>query len=183
MIKITIDSKNLEKGLNNLIRYLEKTPFVRAEAEAMNLAYDAITDMITTIDANRVRDKKAQKASPEYTSIADALGEPEQILNDPGKQLIIGIGKIATLKQKAPYWEMINDGAIYTTKTTHVVPFEDLGKGQYPEKSGNFRTFQAGSQHVILGIDYIGHSMRNLEKELKLKMKEWGEKFLGEMGK
>lgn len=165
MIKITIDSKNVEKGLNNLIRYISNNRvFFEAQDTVRDLAYETALQMREEINSSR---KRPERASHKLDNAITA----EDLSTIGGIE--VGIGRISTLNAEAPYWEMINDGASYTTKTKHIVPFED----------GEFRTFQVGSTHVIEGIDFVGRAIRNLDKELKIKMESWGEKFLGEMGK
>jgi len=63
------------------------------------------------------------------------------------------------------------------------VRFDDETKGQYPGKEGNFRTFKAGSEHIILGIDYIGKSVRNLEQKLNKLLVDLGGQFIEGMKK
>jgi hypothetical protein len=73
---------------------------------------------------------------------------------------------------------MIDAGATYITKKTHVVPttyFGDPGNG--------FVTFKEGSSHTIVGIDYIGKAIRHLDVELKEMMSKLGTKFIGDMEK
>jgi hypothetical protein len=88
----------------------------------------------------------------------------------------VGIGNIAKMTAEAPYWEMINDGARYITKKTHIVPTT-----YFADPGNNFITFKEGSSHTIVGIDYVGKSIRNLDKELREMMSKWGEKFLSGM--
>ena len=165
MVRLTVDWKDAKK-FDQLIRYIENVPFVRVEAEAANLADNAVNTMKEVINTER-----KNPARPDH-KLENSI-DWSQLINDPGKELVIGIGNIAKMTQEAPYWEMINDGATYVTKKTHVVPttyFADPGSG--------FVTFKEGSTHVIEGIDYIGRAIRNLDNELRTMMKNWGEEFL-----
>jgi hypothetical protein len=165
VFKIIIDFKDVEKGFNNLIRYVSNDRnYFEAQDAVRDLAYETALQMREEINSSR---KRPARASHKLDNAITA----EDLTTTGGIE--VGIGRISTLNAEAPYWEMINDGASYTTKTKHIVPFED----------GEFRTFQVGSTHVIEGIDFVGKAIRNLDKELRVKMESWGEKFLGEMGK
>jgi len=85
----------------------------------------------------------------------------------------MGIGNITRLNLLAPHWELINDGGTYKTVETHVVPTDYFG-----DPGVGFVTFKAGSLHTITGIDYVGRSIRNLDKELRVEMEKLGAKFV-----
>ena len=166
MIRLTVDWKDGKK-LENLIRYIENVPFVRVEAEAANLADNAVNNMIQTIE-----DERKNPARPGVSKLQNSI-DWSQLINDPGKELVIGIGNVAKMTQEAPYWEMINDGATYVTKKTHVVPTTF-----FADPISDFITFKEGSSHTITGIDFVGKAIRNLDQELRTMMKNWGEEFL-----
>ena len=169
MIRITIDWKG-EKGLNNLIRYIENNLLYAETQENVRIlghhTADKMHEVINTERKNPARpDHKLENAI-----IAETLSTTGGVE--------VGIGRISTLIAEAPYFELIDVGGTYVTKQTHVVPttyFADRGTG--------FITFKAGSSHVIEGIDYVGKSIRNLDTELRTMMETWGEKFLTGMGK
>jgi hypothetical protein len=115
--------------------------------------------MRNTINSARKRPSKASHA-------LDNAITAETLSTTGGVE--VGIGRISKLNQEAPYWEMINSGASYTTRIKHIVPFED----------GEFRTFKVGSTHVIEGIDFVGRSIRNLDQELKVVMIKLGASFI-----
>jgi len=176
MITVSVNFKDSEK-FSNFIRYIENISFVKAEAEVMALAEETLENMKLIIDTNRVRDDKGTH------ELENALGEPEEVVNNPGRELVIGVGNIDTLNKESPYWEMIDVGGKFVTKHDHVVHFDDETKGQYTGKEGNFRTFKAGSEHIILGIDYIGKSVRNLEQKLNKLLVDLGGQFIEGMKK
>ena len=176
MINISVDFKDGKK-FSNFIRYVENIPFVKAEAEVEALAEETLESMKKIIDASRVRDDRGTH------NLENALGEPEEIVNIPGQKLEIGVGRISTLNEKAPYWEMIDAGGKFVTKHDHVVHFEDESKGTMPGHGSNFRTFKAGSEHIILGIDYIGKSLRDLDKKLIKLLIDLGGTFIDGMKK
>jgi hypothetical protein len=167
MIRLTVDFKDAKK-FDQLIRYIENAPFVRIEAETANIADKTVNDMIQTIEDNR-----KQPARPGVSKLQNSI-DWTQLINDPGKELVIGIGNIANMTKEAPYWEMINDGATYITKKTHVVPTTF-----FASPDSEFVTFKEGSSHTITGIDYIGKAIRNLDKELREMMSKWGTEFIG----
>lgn len=159
MIRVTIDWKDGKK-FDNLIRYIENNLlYAEAQERVRVLGHHIADNMRQTINSER---KRPEKASHKLDNAITA-----ETLNTTGG-VEIGIGRISTLNAEAPYWEMINDGALYTTKKRHIVPFED----------GEFSTFDVGTSHLIEGIDFVGKSIRNLDKELQEQMEKWGEKFI-----
>jgi hypothetical protein len=166
MITITVDFPDAKK-LHNLMRYIENFPFVRAEAIAGEVADEVVTNMKDTITSSRKRPDKGTH------NLENAI-DWDEVKNDPGKELIIGIGNISKLNADAPYWEMIDSGFTYTTRHTFITP---------PIFDGEFRTFKEGSQHTIEGIDYVGKALRNLEKRLNEEVVKMGAKLIDGMSK
>ena len=170
MIKITIDSKNVEKGLNNLIRYIENNAvYGEAQEKIRILGHQTADFMIDTIKNNKHNPSRPDR------KLEGAI--TAETLNTVGG-IEVGIGRISKLISEAPHWELINDGGTYITKKTHVVPtdyFADPGEG--------FVIFKEGSSHTITGIDYVGQAIRNLDQELKIVMEKLGAKFISGMGK
>ena len=167
MIKVTIDFRDLKK-FTNLIRYIENNLiYGQAQEQVKVLGHhtaDNMREVINTERKNPIR--------PDDKLVNSIIAET---INTTGG-IEVGIGRISTLNSEAPYWEMINDGATYITKKTHIVPttyFADPGTG--------FVTFVEGSRHTIEGIDFIGKSIRNLDKELKDTMEKLGSKFITEI--
>jgi hypothetical protein len=159
MIRVTVDWLG-KKGFENLIRYIENNlVYAEAQEKIRILGHHTADVMRETINTER---KRPSKASHKLDNAITA-----ETLNTTGG-IDVGIGRISKLNSEAPYWEMINSGAAYTTKIKHIVPFED----------GEFRTFQVGSIHIIEGIDFIGHAIRNLDKELKITMEKLGASFI-----
>jgi hypothetical protein len=164
MIRISIDWQG-KQGLDNLIRYIENNSvYGEAQERIRILGHKTADNMRTTINEERKRPSKASHKLDESITA--------ETLNTVGG-VEMGIGRISTLNTQAPYWEMLDKGAVYTTKTKHIVPFED----------GEFRTFQVGSSHVIEGIEFVGKAIRNLDKELKDTVEKLGSKFLTEASK
>jgi len=165
MIRITIDWKG-EKGLNNLIRYIENNLLYAETQENVRILGHHTADKMHEV----INTERKNPARPDH-KLENAI-TAETLNTTSGVE--VGIGRISKLNVEAPYWEMINDGATYVTKKTHVVPttyFADPGSG--------FVTFKEGSSHIIEGIDFIGKAIRNLDQELRTMMEKWGEKFLG----
>ena len=169
MIKIEISWQG-QKGLDNLIRYIQdNTLYFEAQEGIRVLGHHTADNMRNTINSER---KRPTKASHKLDNAITA----ETLNTTAGVE--VGIGRISTLNAEAPYWEMIDAGATYITKKTHIVPttyFADPGSG--------FITFKEGSSHTITGIDYIGRAIRNLDNELRDWMEKNGAKFLDGMSK
>jgi hypothetical protein len=165
VIKIFIDWQG-KKGLDNLIRYIDNNlVYGEAQEQIRVLGHRTADNMIETINTERKNparpDNKLENAITAET--LETTGGVE-----------VGIGRISKLNVEAPYWEMINEGATYVTKKTHVVPttyFSDPGSG--------FITFKEGSTHIIEGIDFVGKAIRNLDQELRTMMEKLGATFLG----
>jgi hypothetical protein len=167
MIKVTISFRDAKK-FDQLLRYIQDN-LVYAEAQeyVRILGHHTADKMREVINAER-----KNPARPDH-ALENAI-TAETLSTTGGVE--VGIGNIAKLIAEAPYFELINDGGTYITKKTHVVPtayFGDPGNG--------FVTFKEGSSHTITGIDYIGKSIRNLDKELREMMSKWGEKFISGM--
>lgn len=170
MIKISIDSKNLEKGMNSLIRYIENNAvYGEAQEKIRILGHHTADYMKETINNERRNPKRPED------KLVNAI--TAETLNTVGG-IEVGIGRISKLIAEAPYFELINDGGTYITKKTHVIPtdyFADPGNG--------FITFKEGSSHTITGIDYVGKAIRNLDNELRITMEKLGAKFIDGMKK
>jgi hypothetical protein len=159
MIRVTIDWQG-KKGFDNLIRYIENNlVYAEAQEEVRILGHHTADKMREVINTGR---KRPEKASHNLDNAITA-----ETLNTTGG-IEVGIGRISRLNAEAPYWEMIDRGASYTTKKEHIVPFED----------GEFRTFKVGSTHIIDGIEFVGQAIRNLDKELKITMEKLGATFI-----
>jgi hypothetical protein len=165
MIRLTVDFRDAKK-FDQLIRYIENN-LVYAEAQegVRVLGHHCADYMRSTINTERKNPTRPDHKL-ENAIIAETLSTTAGVE--------VGIGRIATLIAEAPYFELINDGGTYITKKTHVVPttyFADPGSG--------FITFKEGSSHTIIGIDYVGRAIRNLDQELRVMMEKWGAKFVG----
>lgn len=170
MISITIDF--IDKGKwENFIRYIEENSFmVIAESEMEEIADNALSTMIGIIESER-----KQPAKGDY-ALEGALYKNRRWIassTPTQNQAIMGIGEISILKEKAPYFEMLNDGGTYSTRTTHTLPLP----------YGEFRTFKAGSTHTIHGINYVGRAIRNLDKDLRQMVEKASGTWLDGMSK
>lgn len=184
MIRISIDWLDGKK-FDNLIRYIEDNLiYGEAQEQVRILGHKTADHMRNTINTERRNPKRPDD------KLVNAI-TCETLSTTAGVEM--GIGRISTLNAEAPYWEMINDGATYITKKTHAVPlsyFADINQfynwktaATGGKTTEGFITFKEGSSHTIIGVDYVGKAIRNLDKELKEMMSKWGAKFLGEMGK
>jgi len=174
MIRVEISFTDKGK-FEQLLRYIEDNAVYGEAQEAMRiLGHHTADNMHDTINAQRVRpDKGSHKLENAITA---------ETVNTTGG-IEVGIGRISKLKTEAPYYEMIDAGFTYSTKNEHIVHFVEGGKGMYPGKEGEFRTFKVGSSHTILGIDYVGKAIRNLDKELRETIEKIGSKLLSSMSK
>ncbi len=165
MIRINIDFKDGKK-FDSLIRYIENNlVYGEAQEHVRILGHHTADNMREIINTKRKNPKRPDD------KLVNAI--TAETLNTTGG-VEVGVGRIAKLVAEAPYFELINDGGTYITKKTHSVPttyFANPGDG--------FVTFKEGSSHTIIGIDYIGKAIRNLDKELRNMMEKWGSKFLG----
>lgn len=166
MIRLEISFPG-NKGLSNLIRYLENILFVAAEGAVANLSDEIVNNMIMIIE-----DARKNPSRPGVSKLQNSI-DWKELINDPGKELMIGIGEVAKMTREASYWEMINSGAKYVTSKTHVVPTD-----YFADPQNGFVTFKEGSVHIIEGIDFVGRSLRNLEKGLNKIVIEFGGKIL-----
>ena len=169
MIKIIAEFKD-QKKISNLIRFIRDDKFYfEAQEKVFELANNTAEHMKQVIESERKNPARPDHAL-ENSITAETLSTVGGIE--------VGIGNIAKMNAEARYWELINDGGTYVTKKTHVVPttyFADPGTG--------FVTFKEGSSHTIDGIDYVGKAIRRMDEELREAMKEWGEKFFGELNR
>jgi len=175
MININISWEG-KKGLDSLIRYIEGMDFVRVEAEVASVADKTVEHMKETINSSR---KRPDKGTHKLENAIDWT----ELINNPGRELVIGIGNIGKLKQEAPYFEVLDVGG-------YVPPanFGYFGAGNSPIVGGSGENWThtgkaKGSYYMqpkkaIEGIDYIGKAIRNLDKELKETIERLGSKFI-----
>ena len=144
-----------ESDLLDLRRYIENGPFVRVEGGIAQLAEEAVNLMIQTIE-----DYRKNPARPGISKLQNSIDYTE-LINDPGKHLVIGIANLEKMIKEAPYFELIDAGGTYITKKTHVVPTDYFG-----DPGSGFVTFKEGSSHVIEGIGYFGRAEEYIRKNL-----------------
>lgn len=182
MINVVIDFVDA-KRFDNLLRYIENIPFVRIEAEMAELADGTVDVMKDKIKSSR---KRPDKGSHQLENAIDW----KELLNDPGKQLIIGIGEISKLQKDAPYYEILDRGG---KVKEHRVPTGAFAPGEAKPNPANFRegnwypgagkySFIAGKASIE-GIDYVGEAYRFIEKKLDEFIISFGGTVLGGMNK
>ncbi len=166
MIRIYADFDKAINGLTNIIKYVDSNKgFVKLEAELTDLANYKLDQMRHILGSSR---RRTPDRGLGVMTIENALGEPISIKNDPGRELIIGIGSVARLNAESPYWELINDGGTYVTKETHVVPTT-----YFSDPVADFVTFKAGSSHTIYPMGYIDDVARTIDRDLQLLVKDY----------
>ena len=172
MIRVTIDWKDGKK-FDNLIKYIDNNLIYGEAQEKIRILGHHTADKMREV----IEDSRKNPARPGNKLENSILAET---LNTTGG-IEVGIGRISKLVAEAPYWELINDGGVYVTKATHVVPTEFFGNDvnqPYIHKDTDFVTFKAGSTHTIEGIDFVGKSIRSLDRELTEVMKKLGANFI-----
>ncbi|MHA1294642.1 MAG: hypothetical protein ACTSQJ_18555, partial [Promethearchaeota archaeon] len=169
------------RKFKNLIRYIEKIPFVEAEAEVQTVAENAVESMTATINSSRKRPDAGTHKLENAITI-------EELLNNPGRELLIGIGSLDRLTQEAPYWEVLDQGGY--------IPPANLGyfdgnpekptkgmSGQHWMHTGSTSDYLLTPKKPIQGIDYIGAGLRNLAQSLDKLVIDFGGKILDNMEK
>ena len=152
-----------ENKFDHLISAVAKMDFVGAEAELGDLAEKTCERMKETIDSSR---KRPDLGTHKLENSIDW----STLINDPGRQLIIGIGEIAKMTAEAPYWEVLDVGG-------YVPPanYGYFGQGEAPvaggagetwTHTGDKKDFYMKPTKAIQGINYIGSALANLNKDL-----------------
>jgi len=176
MINITVDFKDGDK-FNQFIRYIENNLIYGEAQEAMvELGENTAENMRETIDNSRTQpDKGTHKLETAIDS---------KILNTTGG-ILIGVGEIAKLRAEAPYFEVLDVGGYVPPANRGFFPGNTApqgGKsGELWTHTGNRKDFLMRPKKAIEGIDYIGKAIRNLDKELKKKIEEFGGKLINGM--
>jgi len=183
MLNLSVEWAGKE-GFKRLIRYIENLSFVRLEAEATGLAETTVERMRNTIVENK---KRPDLGTHKLENAIDW----EEVLNNPGKELIIGIGNVDKLKTEAPYFEVLDSGG-FIPNNGNFVPLGSFAPGVAEPNPANFRegqwqvgggkfTFKA--KKAIEGIDYIDSALRKLETELDDIIIKFGGSIIQGMGK
>lgn len=179
MINITVDFKGL-KGLENLYKYISSDKlYFKAQNLCNDVADKVVEDMRTTIATS----KKRPSLGSNLENNID-----KEILNSVGG-VDIGIGNINKLRTNAPYFEVLDRGGYVPYSTAKGAPLGSFygdapiegGEGQNWERSGNKGFFMKPSK-AIQGIDYIGKSIRNLDKNLQSSIEILLKDYLGKAG-
>jgi hypothetical protein len=189
MIKITIDWKD-EKKFDNLIRYIDNDALYEQLKEDIRLlGKSTAEDMKNIINAERKRPGSGSHRLENAIESITTLGVYHTGLLGLGGDVFtyeVGIGEIVKLNKEAPYWEVLNDGG-YIPNNGNFVPLGSFAPGEPRPSPGHFRegqwlvgdgkyTFRP--KRAIEGIDYVGRSVRNLDKELRTRMEKWGSTFI-----
>jgi len=166
-VKITTKGKNPL----NFIQDVQSIFYPEMQEKLVELSYNALAVMREIIVENKKR-----------PSLGGNLEETlnVEVLNSTGG-IEIGIGNIADLKAKAPYFEVLNDGGYvpYSTKNG-LAPYGSFEgdrpipgmSGQNWERSGNKGFFMSPAK-AIEGIDYINLGAKYLNTNLEIIVKTW----------
>lgn len=176
MISVKIDWKDKNK-FGKLYRYIEKLSFVGAEGILTNLAEQSVETMKDTINSSRKRPDKGTHNLENSITV-------EEVLNDPGKKLIIGIGNIDKMNQEASYWEFIDVGG-------YIPPAEwgYFGEGNPPiagksgelwTQTGDKKDFLMKPKKPIEGINYVQKGITYLRTNINKTIEEVGGKIFSE---
>jgi len=145
-----------KEQLNRMIYDLQSGIFTLMEGEVWYIAEQTADLMRKWINDSRKNPSRAVK-------LLESSIDTEEVINDPGRRLVIGIANLDKMVHEAPYFELIDVGGTYVTKETHVVPttyFADPGSG--------FITFKKGSSHTITGIGYFDKGEDFLKSKLDI---------------
>jgi hypothetical protein len=179
MIKINFNFLGRDK-FNDFIRYLDNIPFVVAEALAVQVAENTISVMQDVINTER---KRPDLGTHKLENAIDF----KVLVNDPGKEIMLGIGSLDKLAQEAPYWEVLDQGGYVPPPDTG---YFGSGNPPIPGGSGETWTHTGDGRHYLMipkkpieGIGYIDIGLRNLEKDMNKLIKDFGGKIIAGMGK
>lgn len=182
MISLRVEWKG-KKGLENLIKSIENISFVRAEAEIATVADKTVAHMQNTIQENK---KRPDLGTHKLENSIDW----DEVLNIPGKKLIVGIGNIDKIKSEAPYFEVLDAGGYvppanigYFTSGSGMsgdkTPPEAGSSGQNWVHTGKEKgSFYMKPKKAIEGIDYIEKAIRYCDKLLNSVITEIGKEFI-----
>jgi hypothetical protein len=175
-----VEIKNNGTNPLSFIQDIQYQFFPEMQEKLLDLSYDTLNMMREIIVSNKKR-----------PSLGGNLEETldVEILNSTAA-LEIGIGNIADLKAKAPYFEVLNDGGYVPYSSAMAAPLgsfygdrpETGGSGQNWERSGS-KGFLMKPKKVIEGISYIDLSEKNLIANLEIITKTWINSELNKMGK
>lgn len=190
MIKIQFDFTD-KKKFGRLIEHIQKTASMRitdntfyfeAQNKMMDLAEETVFNMRKIIQENKVRRTSGNNLEKTIEAIP---------LNTTGG-VEIGIGDIQKLNTDAPYWRVIDIGGYVPYSNTAGAPLGSF-EGDRPQTgivSGNQNWERSGEKGFfmkpkspIVGIDYIGRSLRQLNRDLKNYLKSIGEDFIESLPK
>lgn len=182
MLRVEVDFRDVNKKLTKLIRYVESVQFVETEAIATQIADVTVEQMRDTISSSKKRNSFG-------SNLEDNI-DWQELINDPGKELVIGIGNIAKLKSNAPYWEVLDQGGYIPYSTVKGAPLgsfegfppDQLGGNQNWERSGN-KGFFIKPKKPIEPVGYIASALRNIDKLLKQVITAEGGKWIEGLAK
>lgn len=176
MIRINIDWFG-EKGLNNLIRYIDS-----------NLIYGEAQQKIRVLGHHTADNMQKIIKETGYNLDRLATSIVAETLQTTGG-IDVGIGRIANLPF---YWEMFNNG-FKPGASNNFVPFGSFqgeppmaGKtgGKWEVGNGGYTFFDDNTnKKSVAPIDYVGKSMRLLDLELIETIKDLGATFIENLNK
>ena len=175
-----IEIKTSGKNPASFIYDVQSIFYPEMQDKLYRLSYDTIDVMREIIVQNKKR-----------PSLGGNLEETLNVdlLNSIGG-VEIGIGNIADLKAKAPYFEVLNDGGYVPYSTVGGAPLGSFdgdrpevgGSGQNWERSGNKGFFMKPNK-AIEGISYIDIAEKYLFVSLDTITKKWINEELNKLGK
>jgi hypothetical protein len=182
MIKITVETGSLYKGIDRLVRFIENSTRNYYEGQS------AMADLGEKIRDNMRENIQSSKKRPDKGShnLENAI---ESRVVDSTHGIVVGIGEITRLEKDAPYFEVLDIGGY--------IPPANLGyftsgsgmsgdrakptsgaSGQTWTHTGNGGDYLMTPRRAITGIDYIGKAGRFAEQELNKLVEDLGTKFI-----
>ena len=176
-----VEIKTSGKNPISFINDVQAIFYPEMQAKLLSLSYDTVDVMREIIIQNKKRPSLGG-------NLEETLGV--DLLNSVGG-VEIGIGNIADLKARAPYFEVLNEGGYvpYSTKNG-LAPYGSFegdrpevgGSGQNWERSGNKGFFMKPNK-AIEGISYIDIAEKYLFASLDTITKKWINEELNKLGK
>jgi hypothetical protein len=168
-----------DRKFHNFVTAVGNINLLKAEDTMFELADDIVSLMCNIIHTSRKRPDKG-------THLLENSIDWEGLIDDPEKQVMIGIANIDKMTKEAPYWEVLDQGGYVPVPN---IGYFTSGSGL----SGDRTTPNAGSSgqtwvhtgkerrsylmkpsKAIEGIDYIGYSLRQLDVKFKSMVEQFG---------
>ena len=175
-----IEVKTQGKNPLSFIQDVQALFYFEMQEKLLELSYNTLGIMREIIAENKKRPSLGQNLE-ETIEV--------EVLKSAGG-LEIGIGNIADLRAKAPYFEVLNDGGYVPYSTASAAPLGSF-EGDRPEKGMSGQNWERSGEKgffmkpkkAIEGINYIDLGANYLRTNLELITKTWINQELSKLGK